>query len=91
VRCPPELLGDVSRILAQVRAWPGVVETKPGIFYARRAPFLHFHLSPDGRRRADIKGRSGWHPFELPVPISATRRAAFLRELRKRYAEREPS
>ena len=86
--CPPELLDDLADVLAEVRAWPGIVEKKTGIFYARRQPFLHFHLAEGGRRRADIKGRAGWMQLDLPRPASATRRKAFLRALRVRYGER---
>jgi hypothetical protein len=86
--CPPELLDDLIEVLAEVRAWPGVIEKKAGIFYVRRQPFLHFHLVEAGRRRADVKGRAGWVQLDLPRPVSATRRRAFLRELRGRYAER---
>jgi hypothetical protein len=89
--CPPALLDDVGDLLDEVRAWAGVVERTPGVFYLRRQPFLHFHLGAGGRRRADIKGRSGWRPVELPRPVSARRRRAFLRELRRRYAERSRS
>jgi hypothetical protein len=87
-RCPPELLDDLADVLAEVRAWPGIVEKKAGIFYVRRQPFLHFHLVEGGRRRADVKGRRGWIEFDLPRPVSATGRKAFLRELRIRYDER---
>lgn len=86
--CPPAQLDDVLEVLNDVRGWAGVVEKKPGVFYASRQPFLHFHLAADGRRRADVKGRAGWIALELPRPISAPRRQAFLRELRRRYAER---
>jgi hypothetical protein len=86
--CPPALLDDVIDVLDDVRGWAGVIEKKPGVFYASRQPFLHFHLAADGRRRADIKGPAGWIALELPRPISARRRQAFRRELRRRYAER---
>lgn len=86
--CPPALLDDVRDVLDEVRRWDGVLERKPGVFYARRQPFLHFHLAADGRRRADIKGRAGWISLELPRPVSSSRRAALRRELRRRYAER---
>ncbi len=86
--CPPELLDDVADVLAEVRAWAGIVEKRPGFFYLRRLPFLHFHLVAGGERRADVKGRAGWIPLDLPRPITATRRRAFLRELRMRYRER---
>jgi hypothetical protein len=86
--CPPALLDDVVDVLDAVRGWAGVVERKPGVFYASRQPFLHFHLAADGRRRADIRGRAGWIALELPRPISERRRQDLLRELRRRYAER---
>jgi len=86
--CPPEQLDDLADVLAEVRAWPGIVEKKAGIFYARRQPFLHFHLVDGERRRADVKGQAGWVQLDLPRPASATRRRAFLRELRNRYDER---
>lgn len=88
MRCPPELLDDLAAVFAELRTWPGVVEKRPAIFYVRREPFLHFHADEARRRRADIKGRDGWHPFELPHPLSAARRRSFLRELRRLYGER---
>jgi hypothetical protein len=91
-QCPPALLDDITDVLAAVRAWAGVVERKPTVFYARRLPFLHFHLAADGGRRADIRGRAGWLSFELPRPTSERRRRDLrrdlLRELRRRYEER---
>jgi hypothetical protein len=86
--CPPALLDDIADVMAGVRTWPGVIEKSPGVFYARRQPFLHFHLVEGGRRRADVKGRAGWTSLELPRPISPTRRRAFLRLLRTRYREK---
>jgi hypothetical protein len=88
VRCPPELLDDLTGVFAELRAWPGVVEKKPGVFYVRREPFLHFHLAEGGRRHADVKGSKGWAPFDLPHPISSARRRVFVRELHARYGER---
>ena len=86
--CPSARLDDVIDVLDDVRGWTGVVEKSPGVFYASRQPFLHFHLAADGRRRADIKGPAGWIALDLPRPISTRGRRAFLRELRRRYAER---
>ena len=83
--CPPEMLADLVAVLAEVRGWAGVREDKPGVFYVRRQPFLHFHLMKDGRRRGDIKTSEGWISLDLPRPISATRREALRRELRRRY------
>jgi len=86
--CPPELLDDLVGLVAEVRTWAGVIEKKPGVFYVRGQPFLHFHLLEGGLRRADVKGRTGWVQLDLPRPISATRRRALLRELRMRYGEK---
>ena len=86
--CPPALLADLSDLLAEVRTWPGVVEKQPAIFYLRRAPFLHFHLFPGPRRRADVKGRHGWVQVDLPPRMTARTRGALGRELRRRYGER---
>jgi hypothetical protein len=110
--CPPALLDDIADVLADVRTWPGIIEKSPGVFYARRNPFLHFHLVKGGlvkgglvkgglvkgglvkgalveggRRRADVKGRAGWTSLDLPHPISAAKRRAFLRLLGARYRE----
>ena len=85
--CPPTLLDDIADVLADVRSWPGIVEKSPGVFYARRNPFLHFHLVKGERRRADVKGRAGWTSLDLPRPISAAKRRAFLKLLGARYRE----
>ncbi|HEV8441304.1 MAG TPA: hypothetical protein VGT40_24710 [Methylomirabilota bacterium] len=86
--CPPELLDDIADLLAEVRAWGGVVEKTAGVFYVRRQPFLHFHLVEGRRRRADIKGCAGWVQVDLPRPVTPAKRRALLRELRARYGER---
>ena len=86
--CPPALLDDVADLMTEVRGWPGVVEKSSGVFYARRQPFLHFHLVEGGRRRADVKGQAGWTSLDLPRPISQTKRRAFLRLLGTRYREK---
>ena len=85
---PAELLDDLTDLLDEVRSWTGVIEKKPGVFYVRREPFLHFHLVEGGRRRADVKGRAGWVQLDLPRPASAARRQILRRELRIRYRER---
>ncbi|HZO38738.1 MAG TPA: hypothetical protein VFE97_05935 [Methylomirabilota bacterium] len=85
--CPPEMLADLVAVLAEVRGWAGVREDKPGVFYVRRQPFLHFHLMKGGTRRGDIKGSRGWISLDLPRPISATRRQALRRELLGQYRE----
>ena len=90
-RCPPAMLDDIADVLAAVREWSGIVEKSPGVFYACRQPFLHFHLAEGNRRRADVKGRGGWTPLDLPRPLPAARRRAFLALLRACYRDKEPA
>jgi hypothetical protein len=86
-RCPQHMLEDVAGVIAELRRWEGIVEKKPAVLYLRRQPFLHFHLMEGVRRRADIKSGDGWIQVDLPQPLSANRRRAFLKELRRRYRE----
>jgi hypothetical protein len=87
-RCPVELLDDLAGVLAEVQRWTGVIETGPAVLYLGRQPFLHFHLVEGRRRRADVKTPTGWLQLDVPRPLSATRRRAFLSALRRRHAER---
>jgi hypothetical protein len=87
--CPPALLKDLTPLFSEIRGWPGVVEKSRGVFYARRQPLLHFHLTRDGERRADVRGRDGWTSLHLPIPLPAARRRALLRLVRSRYGERD--
>ena len=86
--CPPDLLADLGDLLADVRTWPAVVEKRPGIFYLQREPFLHFHLFPGPRRRADVKGNCGWVQVELPQKMTDPTRRALRRQVRRLYDER---
>lgn len=83
--CPPELLDDLAGVFAEIGTWPGIVEKTRGVFYVRRAPFLHFHRTADGGRRADVKSDAGWVSFELPRPLSVARRRGFVRALRAHF------
>jgi hypothetical protein len=87
--CPSGLLDDLADVLAEVRTWMGVIEKRPGVFYLRREPFLHFHWLRGDHRRGDIKGRTGWTEHDLPRPLPAARRRALLRALRAHYRDRE--
>jgi hypothetical protein len=88
--CPPELLDDLASVFAEVRTWPGVVEKTRGVFSLRRAPFLHFHRTADGGRRADVKSTAGWISLDLPRPLSAAWQRRFLRALRAVHGRRRP-
>lgn len=47
-RVNPETLLLLRPLLVELRKIPGLTETKPGTFYVKRLPMLHFHQSPEG-------------------------------------------
>jgi hypothetical protein len=59
-------LADIAGLLAQLRALPGMVEKKPGIFYRRGQAFLHFHEDPAGMFM-DVRVGGDWARFAVPV------------------------
>lgn len=44
----------LEALLVKLRVLPGLVERKPGIFYAKSKAYLHFHEDPTGVF-ADVK------------------------------------
>jgi len=48
-------LDRLEDLLAQLRALPGLVEKKRGVFYRKSRAFLHFHEDPKGMF-ADLSG-----------------------------------
>jgi hypothetical protein len=76
---------DLGDILDGLRRLPELDEVKPGLFYVKRRPFLHFHESATARR-ADVRSGNDWgDPIELPLGrVSKTASTKFLREVRKR-------
>jgi hypothetical protein len=86
--CPPELLEDLADVFADVQTWIGVIEKRPGVFYAHGQPFLHFHLLAGARRQADVKGRSAWTQLNPPVARQCHEPPSPVRELQVRYREK---
>ena len=83
--CPYDQLRDLEPVFRVIRGWPGIREPKPGIFYFKRVPFLHFHIK-DGVRWADAKVGKTWGPkIDVPLGGSALSRAGFLKTVEKRY------
>jgi len=80
-----EELGDLQDVLRVVRGLPGITEPRPGIFYLRRSPFLHFHTAA-GRRWADARIGATWGAeIEVPFGASGRMKVAVLREIRRRH------
>jgi hypothetical protein len=83
--CAFERLGDIRDCLDEIRTWPAVREPKPGVFYVKRTPFLHFHMS-DAERWADARDGASWRQhIAIPLDASAAARRRFLREVRRCY------
>jgi hypothetical protein len=49
-----EALDGLEPFLERLRAVPGLVEKKRGVFYVRSRAFLHFHEDPSGLH-ADVR------------------------------------
>jgi len=54
-----EALAELSELLQKLRNRPGLIERKPGIFYAKGRAFLHFHEDRAGLF-ADLRQGSNW-------------------------------
>ncbi len=80
-----EDLKDLKAELDQLRAWDGIVERKPGIFYFKAIPFLHFH-DKDGERWADVKTAAGWKHVPVSPPSTRESRRTFLSAVRAAHA-----
>ncbi len=81
-----EDLRDIEAELKSIRQLPNLIEKKPGIFYYKATPFLHFH-DKDGKRWADVKVASGWKTLDLDFDASKTKRAAFLKAVKQVHSK----
>ncbi len=68
-RADSEALKTLLPLLRQLREIKGVKEMQPGVFYARREAFVHFH-DVAGVLHADLKkpGGTGFDRFALATP-----------------------
>jgi hypothetical protein len=81
----PDNLLDLTSLLTEIAALPGVVQRKPGIFYYRGAGLLHFH-DKDGVRWADVRGVGGWERVDIPFGAKAAQKKQLLSAVRSRVA-----
>jgi hypothetical protein len=80
-------LDGLEGILDELRRIPELVEVNPGVFYVKRKPFLHFHVSAT-TRAADVKNGADWGDrIALPVgALSKSTTTKFVREVKRRLA-----
>lgn len=60
----PAGLDQLEPFLEQLRAMPGLVERKRGVFYRRSRAFLHFHEDPSGFH-ADVRLAEAFERFRV--------------------------
>lgn len=60
----PAGLDQLEPFLEQLRAVPGLVERKRGVFYRRSRAFLHFHEDPSGFH-ADVRLAEAFERFRV--------------------------
>jgi hypothetical protein len=63
-------LADLKKELDELRAWERIREKKPGVFYLKGIPFLHFHDEGE-KRSADVKTPRGWRRVAIPLTVAA--------------------
>jgi hypothetical protein len=71
-------LDELEPFLASIRAVPGLVEKKRGVFYRRSRAFLHFHEDPSGLH-ADVRLQDEFERFRVQT---AAERKALLQRIR---------
>ncbi len=72
-RAEADALQKLQPVLRQLREIKGVQETRPGIFYARRDAFIHFH-DEAGALFADLKKAGGAGFDRYPLETAAQQR-----------------
>jgi len=60
----PAALAGLEGLLVALRARPGLVEKKPGIFYRKGQAFAHFHEDEAGMF-GDLRVGAAWERFEV--------------------------
>lgn len=81
-----ENLKDLSKELAIIRCIENLKEKKPGVFYYKSTPFLHFH-DKDGVRWAHLKTPEGWQKVSLDFAASAKVKQQFIKSVRAAYQQ----
>jgi hypothetical protein len=60
-------LGELSELIAQIRARGGLREPRPAVFYRKGKAWLHFHEDKAGLF-ADLRAGADWQRFRVSDP-----------------------
>ena len=85
LHCTSEHLSDLTETLDAIRAWPGIREPKPGVFYIKQDPFLHFRRSETQRWANARRGINWGKPLVIPTDVTSFDHQRLVRELKDRY------
>jgi hypothetical protein len=85
-RASSTTLEKLAPVLRALREIEGLTERKPGIFYFKREPMLHFH-DVDGGVLAHVKAMEGG--FDEFVVASAIDQSRLIAEVARRTAARQ--
>lgn len=78
----PKTLDVLELLLGELRAIPGLVERKRGIFYRGATAFLHFHEDPAGLF-ADLKRGDNFDRYPVNTRVQSARLLRAARALSK--------
>ncbi len=84
-RASANSLAKLAGLLQPIRAIKSLTETRPGIFYLKREPMLHFH-EEHGVTFAHMKLAAG--DFDRFAVNTSAEQKALVRELQQRCAAR---
>ena len=79
-----ENLNDILNELDVIRKLQGLKEVKPGIFYFKSTPFLHFH-DKDGKRWAHVKCDGVWKVVLVNFNPIKSQREKFCKIVRQAF------
>lgn len=72
-----EAIATLANLRSAICLLDGLKEKKPGIFYRKSKPFLHFHEDPAGLF-ADVRFEDDWERFSINTPVEQQQLLAIL-------------
>jgi hypothetical protein len=79
---PYEQLKDLELELKSIRTLLSIKEKKPGVFYFKSKPFLHFH-DKDGFRFAHVSDGKDWKRVVIDFNANQKQKKDFLKNVKQ--------
>jgi hypothetical protein len=74
-----DAIAELANLRSSICQFDGLKEKKPGIFYRKAKPFLHFHEDPAGFF-ADVRFEATWERFPVSTSVEQQQLLDFLSE-----------